>query len=205
MLPELDRLVRLQRLLDTATAEAQEAIEAIPAERDALDARNRSARVPPTWMPPGAGSPTTGAARQEAENDLAQVQARLTRYKDPAHGGQDQQGVSRHAGRDSRTAEGDVARLEDQVLEQMLQADELTTAVADAEGGPGRGADRGSRRSGRPSRHASGSSRRRSSATRGERAALVGELAAPVAAPVRHPHPRAQGTRRRGGPATAAA
>jgi predicted nucleic acid-binding Zn-ribbon protein len=129
MLPELDRLIRLQRL-ETATAEAQEAIEGIPAQSAALDARVAALAAEVD----GARSRVADhrAARQEAENALAQVQARLGRYKD--------QLMAVKTNREYRAmqaeiaaAEADVARLEDQVLEQMLQADELTTAVAAAE------------------------------------------------------------------------
>lgn len=177
MLPELDRLVRLQRL-DTATAEAQEAIEGIPAERDALDARvaARTADLDAARR----RLADHRAARQEAENDLAQVQARLTRYKDQLMAVKTNKEY--HAMQaEIATAEGDVARLEDQVLEQMLQADELTTAVADAEG-----AQAEERTAVEAEREALEARQRELTAQverhAGERAALVGELPAPVAA-----------------------
>ena len=129
MLPELDRLIRLQ-LLETATAEAQEAIEGIPAERDALDARLEARAADLDGAKRRVADHRT--ARQEAENALARVQARLGRYKDQLMAVKTNKEY--HAMQaEIASAEADVARLEDQVLEQMLQADELTTAVADAE------------------------------------------------------------------------
>ena len=177
MLPELDRLIRLQRL-DTATAEAQEAVEAIPAERDALDARLQARAADLD----GARRRVADhrAARQEAENALAQVQARLSRYKDQLMAVKTNKEY--HAMQaEIAAAEGDVARLEDQVLEQMLQADELTTAVADAERA------RTDEEAAVEAERAALEARQRELAAQvarhaGERAALVGELAAPVAA-----------------------
>ncbi|MCY3843598.1 MAG: C4-type zinc ribbon domain-containing protein [Acidobacteria bacterium] len=129
MLPDLDRLIRLQRL-DSATAEAQEAIEGIPAASAALDARLRALAAEVDGARSRVADHRT--ARQEAENALAQVQARLGRYKD--------QLMAVKTNREYRAmqaeiaaAEAEVARLEDQVLEQMLEADELTTAVTEAE------------------------------------------------------------------------
>ncbi len=129
MLPELDRLIRLQRL-ETATAEAQEAIEGIPAASAALDARLAALAAEVDGARSRVADHRT--ARQEAENSLAQVQARLARYKD--------QLMAVKTNREYRamqaeiaSAEAEVARLEDRVLEQMLEADELTTAVTEAE------------------------------------------------------------------------
>ena len=129
MLPELDRLIRLQRL-ETATAEAQEAIEGIPAARDALDARLEKCAADLD----GARRRVADhrAARQESENALAQVQARLARDKDKLMAVKTNKEY--HAMQSEiASAEAEVARLEDQVLEQMLQADELTAAVSAAE------------------------------------------------------------------------
>jgi predicted nucleic acid-binding Zn-ribbon protein len=129
MLPDLDRLIRLQRL-DSATAEAQDAIEGIPTESAALDARleERAAELDAARRRVVAQR----AARQTDENALAQVQARLTRYKDQVMAVRTTEEL--HALQaEIATAEAEVARLEHRVLEQMLEADELTTAVAAAE------------------------------------------------------------------------
>ncbi|MCY4074481.1 MAG: C4-type zinc ribbon domain-containing protein [Acidobacteria bacterium] len=129
MLPELDRLIRLQRL-ETATAEAQEAIEGIPAASAALDARldERAAELDAAKRRVTAQR----AARQTDENALSQVQARLTRYKDQVMAVRTT--AELHALQaEIATAEAEVARLEHRVLEQMLEADELTTAVTEAE------------------------------------------------------------------------
>ena len=129
MLPELDRLIRLQRL-DTASAEAREAIEGAPAERGALDARSEGRA---TELEDARRRVTEHrAARQEAENALAQVQARLARYRDQLMAVKTNKEY--HAMQaEIASAEAEVARLEDRVLEQLLQADELTAEVAEAQ------------------------------------------------------------------------
>lgn len=177
MLPELDRLIHLQEL-ETATAEAQEAIEGIPTERDALDARleARAADLD------GARRRVSDhrAARQEAENALAQVQARLTRYKDQIMAVRTNEEL--HALQaEIAAAEGDVARLEHQVLEQMIEADDLTDAVADAEQA------QSDERIAVEAERAALEERERALTAQierhaGERAALVSGLPAPVAA-----------------------
>ncbi|MCY4025437.1 MAG: C4-type zinc ribbon domain-containing protein [Acidobacteria bacterium] len=129
MLPELERLIRLQRL-ETATAEAQQAIEGLPAESAALDARLAALAAEVDGARSRVADHRT--ARQEAENALAQVQTRLARYKDQLMAVKTNKEY-RAMQAEIATAEAEVARLEDQVLEQMLQADELTTAVAAAE------------------------------------------------------------------------
>ena len=129
MLPELDRLIRLQRL-ETATAEAREAIEGIPAESAALDARLAALAAEVD----GARSRVTDhrTARQADENALAHVQARLTRYKDQVMAVRTTEEL--HALQaEIATAEAEVSRLEHRVLEQMIEADDLSTAVTAAE------------------------------------------------------------------------
>ena len=129
MLPELDRLIRLQQL-ETATAEAQEAIEGVPVERDALDARVEARATELDDTKRRVADHRT--ARQEAENALAQVQVRLARYKDQIMTVKTTKEL--HAMQaETAAAEGEMAQLEDRVLEQMLQADDLTSAVAEAE------------------------------------------------------------------------
>ena len=177
MLPELDRLIRLQQL-DTATAEAQEAIEGIPTERAALDARLETRAADLDGARRRVSDHRT--ARQEAENALAQVQARLGRYKDQLMAVKTNKEY--HAMQaEIAAAEGDVARLEDQVLEQMLQADELTAAVAAAEQA------QGDERTAVEAERAALEERERALTAQTERhaeerAALVGDLPAPVAA-----------------------
>ena len=177
MLPELDRLIRLQRL-ETATAEAQEAIDGTPAERGALDARleTRAADLD------GAKRRVAEhrAARQEAENSLALVQARLTRYKDQVMAVRTNEEL--HALQaEIASAEAEVARLEDRVLEQMIEADELAAAVADAERA------QSDEQTAVAAELAALEERQRELASQvkrhvGERAELVGELPAHVAA-----------------------
>ena len=125
MLPELERLIRLQHL-ENATTAARDTIDAFPAKVEALHARMaaREAEL--------AGAEERLAehksARQALEKEVAQVQTRLTRFKEQ----QMEVKTNReyHAVQvEIAGAETDVQRLEDQILEQMLEGDELSAHV----------------------------------------------------------------------------
>mgnify|MGYP003328795998 CR=1 FL=1 len=79
MLPELGRLVRLQQLDDAMTATRQ-AIDAFPGKSDALNARIESHTN--TLAMAQQRLDEHKKARQELEKDVAQVQTRLTRFKE---------------------------------------------------------------------------------------------------------------------------
>jgi len=129
MLPELERLIRLQQLDNTAAA-ARRTVNAIPVRIADLDARLAARR--------GAVDDATGdfdrtrTERQAVEKSLAEVQSRLSRYKDQlmAVKTNKEYTAMQH---EIATAEAEVQRLEDANLEQMLRADDLTARVAETE------------------------------------------------------------------------
>ncbi len=128
MLPDLERLIRLQRL-ETAVSDAREAIEAIPIQRGALDARldARQAELDEGQR----RLAEHRAERQEAENELAQTQTRLSRFKEQLMAVKTNREY--HAVQaEIAAAEAVVERLEDRLLERMLDADVLAAGVDDA-------------------------------------------------------------------------
>ena len=125
MLPELDRLVRLQRLDDAMTA-ARQAIDAFPGKSDALNARIESHTSALATVEQRLADNKT--ARQELEKDVAQVQTRLTRFKEQLM--EVKTNKEYHAVQaEIATADTEVQRLEDQILERMLESDELNAEM----------------------------------------------------------------------------
>ena len=129
MLPELEHLIRLQQLENTAT-EARGQIEDVPVRLAALEARIAEAA--------GSVETTTGAldehraARASLEKDVAEVQGRLSRFKEQLMAvktNKEYQAMQTEIA----SAEQEVQRLEDQLLERMLEADDLSRNVANAE------------------------------------------------------------------------
>ena len=129
MLPDLEFLVQLQRLEDTAAA-ARAQIEALPARLDALEAAVT------------ASSDEVASARrrleahkvdrQALEKELAQVQTRLTRFKEQLMEVKTNKEYQAMQSEIARSQE-EVQRLEDRLLERMLEADDLTAEVQQAE------------------------------------------------------------------------
>ena len=129
MLPDLERLIRLQRL-DTAADEAHRTVDAIPSHFEHLDTRLTAATT-------AVDAATSRLAdekqeRQAVEKSLAEVQGRLSRFKEQLMAVKTnkeytamQHGIA--------TAETEVQRLEDAILVHMLEADDLTAAVEAAE------------------------------------------------------------------------
>ena len=128
MLPDLERLIRLQRL-ETAVSDAREAIEAIPIQRAALDARLQARQAE---LDEGQRRVAEHRAeRQEAENELAQTQTRLSRFKEQLMAVKTNKEY--HAMQtEIAAAEAVVERLEDRLLERMLDGDALAAGVDDA-------------------------------------------------------------------------
>ena len=129
MLPELEHLIRLQRLENTAT-EARGQIADVPVRLAALEARVAEA----------AGGVETAtraleehrAARAAVEKDVAEVQSRLNRFKEQLMAvktNKEYQAMQTEIA----AAEKEVRRLEDQLLERMLEADDLSRNVVEAE------------------------------------------------------------------------
>ncbi|MCY4506318.1 MAG: hypothetical protein OXG35_05080 [Acidobacteria bacterium] len=129
MLPDLERLIRLQRL-DNAAVETRRAVAAIPERMTALDARRHASRTRAEDSRRQQEEERKG--RREVEKRLGEVQGRLARFKDQlmAVKTNKEYTAMQH---EIATAEAAVARLEDTMLEHMLQADELDAAVDAAE------------------------------------------------------------------------
>jgi predicted nucleic acid-binding Zn-ribbon protein len=127
--PDLERLIQLQAL-DTQAAEARKAQATIPETQRALDARLEGART--RVAAEGARLEANQAARRALEKDLTAVQTRLSRYKDQLM--EVKTNREYHAMQhEIETAQGEVKRLEDQMLEQMLEADDITAAQKQAQ------------------------------------------------------------------------
>ncbi len=129
MLPDLERLIRLQQLENDAT-DARRAIDLLPSQLDALEdrlaARTRAVTDAQQQLA------DHRAARSHLEKDFAAVQSRLSRYKDQimeVKTNKEYQAMQK----EMAAAQEDVARLEDRILERMLEADELTARLKQAE------------------------------------------------------------------------
>ena len=130
MLPDLDRLIRLQEL-ETAVNRAREAVEAFPARREALDARlaEHTGRLETLDRKLAEQK----AARRTLEKDVAATQGRLTRFKDQLMAVKTNKEY--HAVQSEIAgAEADIGRLEDLILEGMLESDTLADDVREAQG-----------------------------------------------------------------------
>ncbi len=129
MLPDLEQLIRLQQLEDSV-AEVRREIDAFPAKMEALDVRVtvRSDKLADTRD----RLTDHRTQRQALEKELAQVQSRLTRFKDQLM--EVKTNKEYHTMQaEIATAEAEVERLEDQLLERMLEGDELTAGVSQAD------------------------------------------------------------------------
>lgn len=129
MLPDLERLIRLQHL-DNATVETRRAVAAIPERLTALDERLHASRS--RMEDARRRQDESRKSRREVEKRLAEVQARLTRFRDQLMTVKTNKEYTA-VQHEIAAAEADVARLEDTILERMLQADELDAAVDAAE------------------------------------------------------------------------
>lgn len=158
MLPDLERLIRLQQL-DNATLETRRSVAAVPGRLAALDERLEAGRG--RMEDVRRRRDEARKERREVEKRLAEVQARLTRFKDQlmAVKTNKEYTAMQH---EIATAEADVARLEDVILEHMLQADELDAGVDAAE---------------RAAREESAAVERERADLEGQRAAMERELA----------------------------
>ena len=129
MLPDLKRLILLQQL-DNAKVEALHATDAIPVRLAELDARldARHARVDEARQ----SLADQKSARQTVEKGLAEAQARLSRFKEQLMAVKTNKEYSAMQ-TEIATAERDVHRLEDDILEHMLSSDDLAAKVKEAE------------------------------------------------------------------------
>jgi predicted nucleic acid-binding Zn-ribbon protein len=129
--PDLERLIRLQAL-DTEAADARKAQTAIPETQRALDQKLEGARSALAAAKDRLAA--NQADRRALEKDLAAVTTRLSRYKDQLMEVKTNREYTAMQ-HEIETAQGEVKRLEDVMLERMLEADELTGGVKAAEAG----------------------------------------------------------------------
>lgn len=129
MLPDLEHLIHLQQLEDS-TAEARGKIEALPERLEALEAliAEREGSVATA----AAGLDKHKTARAALEKDVAEVQGRLNRFKEQLMAVKTNKEY--HAIQtEIAHAEHELQRLEDGLLEQMLEADVLSGDVRQSE------------------------------------------------------------------------
>ena len=129
MVPDLERLIRFQRLEDSA-AEARSKIDLHPTRLEDLDARiaERTRDVDAAKQ----RLADQRADRQSLEKELASVQTRLSRFKEQlmeVKTNKEYQAMQT----EMAGAETEVRRLEDAILERMLEGDELAAEVAQVE------------------------------------------------------------------------
>lgn len=129
MLVDLQHLIHLQQL-DNASEEARRRLDELPSRHAALDARaaEADARVAEAKQRLNAAQ----GARRELEKQLAEVQGRLSKYKDQlmlVKTNKEYQAMQHEIA----TAERDVRTREDRILEHMEVAETETRVVKDAE------------------------------------------------------------------------
>lgn len=126
---DLERLIALQRL-DSATLDAQRRVAEEPERQKAFDARLEAGRH---RLAAAKEQLTEGQnARRAIEKDLAVHQGRLSKFRDQLMSVKtnlEYQAIQKEIG----FAQSEVKALEDKILERMLEADDLTSAVKRAE------------------------------------------------------------------------
>ena len=129
MLPDLERLIQLQRL-ETIIAEARTAITQHPQKLAALDARlDEAGRAVESLKEQ---LKANHDRRRELEKDVALYQGRLTKFKDQLMAvktNREYQAMQHEIA----TAQSDLGSVEEKVLERMLEADELNASSKRAE------------------------------------------------------------------------
>lgn len=129
MSPELERLIRLQQL-ETAADEARRRIADHPQREEALEKRLDESRA--TVASARQHLADNQTARRTIEKDLAVIQSRLSKFKDQLMAvktNREYQAMQKEI----EVAQGEVAAMEDHILEGMLESDEIAAAVKRAE------------------------------------------------------------------------
>jgi uncharacterized protein len=122
---DLERLIALQRL-DSTAADAERRLADQPQRERALDARLEAARE--ALDTAKARLTENQNARRALEKDVALHQGRLSKFRDQAMAVKTNQEY--HAVQhEIAFAQAEIRALEDKMLEQMLEADELTATV----------------------------------------------------------------------------
>lgn len=129
MHPDLERLIQLQAL-DTQAAEARKAQTTIPETQHALDAKLEGARAEVAAAKDRQAA--NNADRRALEKDLAALNTRLTKYKDQLMEVKTNREYTAMQ-HEIETAQGEVKRLEDSMLEKMLEADDFASGLKAAE------------------------------------------------------------------------
>ncbi|MDP1571922.1 MAG: C4-type zinc ribbon domain-containing protein [Vicinamibacterales bacterium] len=129
MLPDLERLIRLQSV-DSTADDARRRIGEAPGRVGALDSRLDAARAAVEAAKQALAENQT--ERRTLEKDCAVVQQRVTKYKDQLM--EVKTNREYHAiQHEIETFTGEVQKVEGQILEKMMAHDELTVALKDAE------------------------------------------------------------------------
>src|SRR5499425_2420701 len=127
--PNLERVIALQRL-DSASHDAQRRLAEEPERAKALDARLEGARQ--RLASAKAHLADNQNARRAIEKDVAVHQGRLSKFREQAMAvktNQEYHAVQKEIG----FAQTEIKTREDQILELMVQADELSAAVKKSE------------------------------------------------------------------------
>jgi predicted nucleic acid-binding Zn-ribbon protein len=126
---ELERVIALQQL-DTKAGAARKALAEAPDREKAFDARLDDAKQ--KIADARAKLAANQEARRTIEKEVAVHQGRLSKYRDQAMAVKTNQEY--HAiQHEMAHAQGEIKKHEDEVLERMVEADELTAALKAAE------------------------------------------------------------------------
>jgi len=129
MLPELERLIRLQEI-ETRTADARRRIADAPTEIAALDAKLTASRDAVAAAKQALAN--NQAARRIVERDLLAVQQRLSKYKEQLM--EVKTNPEYHAMQHQiAAANGEVGKTEEQILVSMIEADDISARLKSAE------------------------------------------------------------------------
>jgi predicted nucleic acid-binding Zn-ribbon protein len=129
MSPELERLIKLQDV-ETRAAESRKRIAEAPIAIAALDAKLTAARDAVTKVKEGIAANQNG--RRTLDKDIISAQQRLSKYKEQLMAVKTN--AEYHAMQHQITAvEAEVAKVEEQILVNMMEADELGTRLKAAE------------------------------------------------------------------------
>jgi len=128
---DLERLIALQRL-DSAASVGQRRLAEAPERETAFEARLEAARQ----LSAAAKERLTAnqGARRDVEKDVAVQQGRLSKFRDQLMAVKtnvEYQAMQKEI----EFAQGEVKKLEDAILERMLEADDLTAAARKADAG----------------------------------------------------------------------
>jgi uncharacterized protein len=129
MLPDLERLVRLQQI-ETAAEQARRRLETLPADHQTLDSRLAAGRE--AVEAAKARLAASAAARRDIEKGLAVVQSRLSKFKDQlmeVKTNKEYQAMQKEIA----TAEREVRSFEDRILDRMEEAEGLQGELTQAE------------------------------------------------------------------------